>query len=140
VVPLLAGCTSQNAELPDPSELYAAIADAAELPEMYRIPQELISDYYGIEPDWYISIVAYKCQDILRPDEIVIVKAVSEKAAEDVMARLEAWMAYKEKSAENYFSETVSSIHNGVIRQDGLTVSLLVASDIDSVINVFDSL
>ena len=135
----LAGCAKQSKELPAPSELYAKINEKIELPEMLEMPQELISDYYGIEPEWYESIIAYKCQNIMRPDEIIIVKAVSKDAADNVKAKLEAWMAYKEKSAENYFTDTVDFIRNGVIRLDGLTVSLLVAADIDKVVKVFES-
>lgn len=134
---LLTGCAKQSAELPDPAELYIEIADTVALPEMVELPTELFSDYYGIETDWFDSAVSYQCQDIMRPDEIVIIKAVSQDAANDVKAKLESWLKYKEKSAENYFADTILSIQNGVIRQDGLTVSLLVSADIDEVVKVY---
>jgi len=127
------------AELPEPSEIYAAIVKTAELPEMVELPQELFPYYYGIESDWFDSAVSYTCLDVLQPDEIVIVRAVSENAADDITEKLEARLAYKKKSAENYLPETIPFIRDGVIRQDGLTVSLLVSGEIDAIIRVYNN-
>ena len=132
-----AACAKQLAELPAPPELYAAIVEAVEMPEMIEVPEEIIGDYYGIEPSWYGSIVAYKSQDIMRPDEIVIARATSKEAADRIREKLEAWLAYKEKSAANYFSDTLHIIRDGIVRQDALTVSLLVTSDITAATAVY---
>lgn len=134
----LTGCKKEAVPLPAPEYLYGMIAKSVELPEMIDLPLELFTDYYGINLDWVESAVSYSSVDATLPDEIVIVKAVDENAAVEIKAKLEARLECKEKSAENYFVETVPTIRDGVVRQDGLTVSLLVTKDMDAVSEAYD--
>lgn len=140
VLPITAGC-SKNIEkvLPPPSEIYAIIEDIVDLPEMAQLETDLFPYMYGIETEWFEEAVSYSCVDITRPDEIVIVKCVSRETADKVFEMLEVRLAYKNKSARNYFPETIVFIKNGVVRQDDLTVSLLVSKEIETVVDVYDN-
>jgi len=136
---LAAGCKKNTLELPLPTELYEAIAEKISLPDMVSMPSDLFPEFYGIGTGWFEEAVSYTCIDIMRPDEIVIIRAVSEEAASAIIVMLEMRLEYKEKSAANYFAETVKSIHDGEIRQDGMTVSLLVSQDIKAIIKLYET-
>ena len=138
------GCSkdvpASEKEFPPPSELYGMIEDAADLPEMAKLEIDLFPYIYGIETEWFEEAVSYSSIDITRPDEIVIVKCLSRDTADEVFEKLKFRLAYKNKSAQNYFPETIIFIKNGVIRQDDLTVSLLVLEKIDTVVNLYDNI
>ena len=118
--------------------MFAAIAEKVDLPEMVDLPLDWFYDYYGIDPEQFSDAIAYSCVSVMLPDEIVIVEAINSDEAEDILAKLTTRLAMKENAAMNYFTETVASIKNGVIRQDSLTVSLLVSSDIEAILKVYD--
>ena len=136
---LLMSCSKRHANLPSPPELYAVISESIELPEMVEFPQDELSEYIGIEPDEYLSAVSFSCLDALRPDEIIIVQAINENAAAEVYKKLKARLEYKRKSAINYLPENIPIIDKAVIRQDGLTVSMLVSDNIDDIIKIYNS-
>ena len=144
---LASGCTKDAEEpfaeakkdFPPPSELYALIEEAAGLPEMARLEDDMYPYVYGIEEEWFEEAVSYSSIDITQPDEIVIIRCKIEEAAEQVLEKLEFRLAYKDKSAQNYLPETIIFIQNGVIRQDELTVSLLVLKEIDAVLTLYDT-
>jgi len=137
---IMTGCAKTAAEIPSPAEVYTLISEEVELPEMVLLPQDLLSDYYGIEPEQYNEALSYTSRSTDIPDEIVIIKAASENDAKVILERLNTRLAFKEKSAANYFAETLVSIKNGIVRQDGLTVSLLVSGDIDKITAIYDKL
>lgn len=137
---LLTGCAKSTVALPPPADLYATIAQTVTLPEMVSLPQDQFPDFYGIETDWFTDAVSYTCLDSLQPDEIVIVKAADKNTADQIQEKLQARLAYKTKVAENYTPDSIPSIQKGVVRQDGLTVSLLVSKDIDAIVKLYDGL
>jgi len=134
----LSSCTAKKVDLPEPGELFTAIASAVELPDMVDVSAELLEENTGIEPGEYESAVCYILSVGLSPDEIVIVKAKDKAAAESVRKKLEARLAYKEKSAENYLTEYLPIIKEGVIRRDGLTVSLIVSERVSQIVEVYN--
>ena len=141
ILVILTGCAENNdIQLPAPSEIYAVIDETIELPDMVELPEELFIYSYGIELDWFDSAIAYTCLNALQPDEIVIIHAVDENAANDVLEKLNARLAYKKKSAEKYLPETAPILNSGIVRQDGLTVSLLVTSEITAIQNIYKNM
>ena len=134
----LAGCSAKKTKLPPPPEMFAAIAEKVELPEMVELPIDWFYDYYGIKPEQFSDAISYSCVSVMLPDEIVIIEAINSDEADDILAKLTTRLSMKENAAMNYFTETVASIQNGVIRQDSLTVSLLVSSDIEAILKVYD--
>ena len=140
IVFVLTGCAKKIVELPAPPEIYAAITETIALPELVELPEELFIYSYGIEPEWFDSAVSYSCLDSMKPDEIVIIRAVDEEAANNVRKKLKTRLAYKIKSAENYLPETVPILNNGVVRQDGLIVSMIVSGEITAIINVYKNM
>ena len=126
-------------QLPSPSELFYEIENTVSLHEMIDLPHDLFFDYYGINPEWFYDAAAYTCVDIMFPDEIIIVRAKGQNEANLVREMLDSHIDFKIRSAANYFVETVPVIENGIIRQDGLTVSLIVSDELQAILAIFDS-
>jgi hypothetical protein len=136
---LLPSCAAKEADLPAPVELYDAIASGAGLPEMIDVAGEYLEQTIGVAPDEYESAVYYILPVGIAPDEIVIVKARDGAAAESVREKFEARLAYKAKSAENYLTEYLPVISGGIVRRDGLTVSLIVTDKAAQIAEIYDS-
>ena len=139
LVALLSSCSAKEVNLPPPSEMFIAIGSAVGLPEMVDVVDELMEENTGIEPSDYDNAVYLILEVGLAPDEIVIVRAKDNAAAAAIQEKLEKRLAYKEKSAENYLTEYLPMIKNGVVRRDGLTISLIVSEHSAQIVEIYDN-
>lgn len=135
---LLASCAGKTAELPAPQALFEEIQQRVELPEMVDLAEELLLDSTGIEEESYDSAVCCLLSEGMGPDEIIIVKAADDKAADNIQEKLRARLDYKEAAAQVYLTEYMPLIQEGVVRRDGLTVSLIVSEKVEEIVQIYD--
>lgn len=135
---LLVSCSTKR-ELPTPTELYAEISDSIEIGEMYDLADEMLEDVIGIAPELYVEAVCMSCGNGISPEEIIIVKATDENSAKTVHEKLEKRLAYIKKSAENYLIEEMPIVEKAFVRQDGLTLSLIVSSRSEEIKEFFNN-
>ena len=133
-------CMSGETASPDPRELFAAMEEQLSLPELVDMTGEYLEMGVGIQASSYDSAVYYLPADGTLPDEIAIVRAVDSRQADAIQSALEERLAYKEKSAQNYLTENLPVIQRGVIRRDGLTISLIVSEQVEEIEELFDSM
>lgn len=134
---LLVSCSGRTAELPEPQELFEAIRQEVELPEMVDLTEELLLSNTGIEEGEYSSAVCCLLSEGMGPDEIIIVRAADSKLADDIQEKLKERLAYKEEAARMYLTEYMPVIQEGIIRRDGLTVSLIVSEQSAEIVEVY---
>lgn len=140
LIALLSGCGAETGELPPPDELFAAIQADVDLPEMVDTAETELEDLTGIGPDSYDGAVCYRLYDGLAPDEIIIVRGKDNEAAEKVQELLERRLEYKQESGRLYLTEYQPMLQAGVVRRDGLTVSLIVSEQVEEILKVYDDL
>lgn len=140
LVMLLSACVAQDSNLPPPAELFAAIQAEVELPEMIDTADTDLEPLIGIEMDDCQSAVYYRLKDGIAPDEIIIVQAKDNDAAKKIQTLLENRLEYLRKSAQLYLTENQPMLQAGTVRQDGLTVSLIVSEKAEEVARVFENL
>lgn len=140
LVMLLSACGAQESQLPPPAEMFAAIQAEVELPEMIDTTETDLEPLIGIEMDDCQSAVCYRLKDGIAPDEIIIVQAKDNDAAKKILTLLENRLEYKRKSAQLYLTENQPMLQAGTVRQDGLTVSLIVSEKSEEVVRVFEAL
>lgn len=133
-------CMSGETASPDPRELFAAMEEQLSLPELVDMTGEYLEMGVGIQASSYDSAVYYLPADGTLPDEIAIIRAVDSRQADAIQSALEERLAYKEKSAQNYLTENLPVIQRGVIRRDGLTISLIVSEQVEEIEDLFDSM
>ena len=136
---LLAGCSAKKEKFPEPQELFEAIQQEVELPEMVDLAEELLLDSTGISEDSCDSAVYLLLEEGTGPDEIVIIRAVNEEAAVDIQEKLEKRLEDKEKAAQVYLTEYMPIIQQGTVRKDGLTISLIVAEKTEEILQVYEN-
>ena len=137
---LLSGCGAQARELPVPAELFAAIQAGAGLPEMIDTTATDLEALTGIGPDSYDSAVCCRLCEGTAPDEIIIVRGRDDEAAGDIQACLEKRLEYKQEYGRRYLTEYQPMLQAGVVRRDGLTVSLIVSGQVEEILRVYDGL
>lgn len=137
---LLSGCGTRARELPVPAELFTAIQAGAGLPEMIDTATTDLEALTGIGPDSYDSAVCCRLCEGTAPDEIIIVRGRDEEAAGDIQACLEKRLEYKQESGQRYLTEYQPMLQAGVVRRDGLIVSLIVSGQVEEILRVYDGL
>lgn len=135
----LPSCAKDAVELPAPQAVYAEIAGAVDMPEMVEMTADEMADYLGLEASDYSDFAYYTCLIATQPDELAIIAATDGDAAGRIKQKLQDRLDYKAKSAENYLPENIPIIKKAVIRQDGLTVSMLVSADAEDMAAVYDA-
>lgn len=137
---ILSGCRSETQELPPPTELFAAIQAKVELPKMVDTAETDLEALTGIESDTYDSAVCYRLYEGTAPDEIIIVHARDNEMSREIQLLLEKRLGYKRESGELYLTEYQPMLRDGVVRLDGLTVSLIVSERADEIVQIYNAL
>lgn len=137
---LLPGCSVETRELPPPAELFAVIQADVSLPEMIDCAETDLDALTGIGPDSYDSAVCCRLCEGTAPDEIIIVRGRDEGAAGTIQACLEKRLAYKQDSGRLYLTEYQPMLQAGIVRRDGLTVSLIVSGQAEDIVCVYAGL
>lgn len=134
----LCACSRPAKELPPPEELFAAIQDAVDLPEMVDVADDYLTSTLGLLPEDCDGAVYYLLAEGIAPDEIVIIRAKDDPSAEDIQERLEKRLEDKEQAARVYLTEYMPVIQAGVVRRDGLTLSLIVSQRAGEIVAVYE--
>lgn len=134
---LLSGCGSREHDMPAPDQLLLDIHEAVALPEMMDVGDEYLESLTGISSDSYDDAVCYMVTEGTAPDEIIIIQAKDEVNAQTIQHQLEDRLAYKIKSVQQYFTEYQPMVQAGIVRRDGLTVSLIVSDQVSEIIQVY---
>lgn len=137
---ILSGCRLETQELPPPTELFAAIQAKVELPKMVDTAETDLEALTGIESDTYDSAVCYRLYEGTAPDEIIIVHARDNEMSREIQLLLEKRLGYKRESGELYLTEYQPMLQDGVVRLDGLTVSLIVSERADEIVQIYNAL
>jgi hypothetical protein len=106
-------------------------------PPMVNVPEELVLDFYGIEPSWYEEAVFLVARDCLLADEIVLLRARDEETAAEVQSLLDARMSAKADEARSYSPEQYAIIKKGKVLAQGKDLALLVSPDIDNLMALY---
>ncbi|MDO5111972.1 MAG: DUF4358 domain-containing protein [Clostridia bacterium] len=108
-----------------------------QLPEMMEIPEDMILDYYGIEPADYTASLVRISVDNMLADEIVLMEGVDDAAADRIEAMLNERLQAKADEAESYSPEQFAIIEKCAVVRDGQSVALLVSADHQSMADAF---
>lgn len=137
---LLSGCGTETRELPPPAELSTTIQADVDLTEMIDTAETDLEALTGIGPDSYDSAVCYRLCEGTAPDEIIIVRGRDEEAAGNIQKLLEKRLEYKQESGQLYLTEYQPMLQAGIVRRDGLTVSLIVSEQVEKILLIYGSL
>lgn len=137
---LLSACGKSAAPVPSPNEIWTAIQAEVPLSDMTDTGSDYLESLTGIHPEQCEQAICLLPAMGNAPDEIILVQAVGEDAAQNIQQQLEDRLDYKKRSVQQYLTEYQPIVANGVVRRDGLIVSLIVSPQIDKIIQIYDGL
>lgn len=135
----LSACSAGPAELPEPGQLFETIRQTVQLPEMVDVAADMLESNTGIAVGEYDSAVYFIPMDSILPEEIILIRAVDNGAARDIQEKLESYLDYRVESARVYLTEYMPVLQAGVVKRDGLTVSLIVSEQVSEIVSVYEN-
>lgn len=138
LVSALSGCGKKETAAPvNGEELYEKMAALDLFPEMIRRDEQMVSDYYGIEPDKCVQLVNYVTADGLMAEEFLLVETKEEAYAATVEQLLSEELARQGETYRDYMPEEYEKIAAARLERRGAYVLLIVSNDADALYAVF---
>ena len=134
---LLAGCGKSAAAVPDLEAVYERIAAEAELPEMIRLSEKRMDSFYGIDAAACPQAIVAVSDDGLRVDEVWLLEAADEKAAEALLALAQSRIARICAETENYLPDQYAVAQGAEALRIGSCVGLFVSPDAQRMAEIF---
>ncbi len=137
---MLAACGKDAAKADvDVKTVYQKISESIDLPaeKLEYVSGDLL-DYYGIDESKVADFAGM--QDACGyKDEVVIIKAVDEKAAEEIQTLLNDHIAYQSDSMRNYDAEQFKILGTSTVNVNGVYVAMFISANQAEMIDIFNS-
>lgn len=114
------------------ADIYTRLTEVIAMPEMLVVGDGMIVDFCGIEESDRKSAVVAICADSLKTDEIWVIEAVDEAAAERIVALAKSRLKKKGEESITYSPEQYAVVEKAQLLQNGNHVILLVSPDVDA--------
>lgn len=119
-------------------DTYTKIQEQVTLPEMVNLDTtKKLDRYYGIQAEDVEDYAGGINNSGVQQDEIVLIKATSEDAAQRIVDALQARYDAKISENENYNPEQAAMIKACKIEQDGLYVSMIISPDAEKITDIY---
>lgn len=135
----LTGC-GQPQKAMDLAKVYQQMADTGHLPAMIALDAEEALNLIGLETDQMAQAVVMISQDSLLADEVILLEARDKAVADNAFQLLEGRMKAKGDEARAYSPEQYAIINQGILKQEGLVLLLLVSPEVDALYAVYNGM
>ena len=126
---LLPACGSAAGGDADLSALYAQMEEKFALPAMSALSERQLERYYGIDTAACPQLVVMQCDDGLRVDEIWLIQAADEGAAEQLLALAQSRLDQLAAETENYLPDQYAVVRDSRALRAGSYVAMLISPD-----------
>ena len=126
---LLPACGRAAGGDADLSALYAQMEEKFTLPAMSALSERQLERYYGIDTAACPQLVVMQCDDGLRVDEIWLIQAADEGAAEQLLALAQSRLDQLAAETENYLPDQYAVVRDSRALRVGSYVALLISPD-----------
>lgn len=135
----LVGC-SKNAETVsvDLTEVRSALISAQGTNEAYLLETDALKNLYGIEAEDVQQSASYATMAGTFPDEVILVQAVDEKAAERIQTSLETRLDEVKVQSQTYDPENYAAAMACSVRVDSTYVALILSPQQELLQEVYD--
>ena len=134
---LLSACGGRSAEPADLQKVYDEIGSRETLPEMLLLNEQRIRSYYGIEPEACRQILLAVSDDGLRVDEIWLIEAADEKAAEELLAAARSRIEQVCAETKDYLPDQYAVAQGAQALRIGSSVALFLSPDAKEMAQIF---
>ena len=134
---LLGGCVSKPAQV-NMEQAYENMVKSGHLPPMLQLGPEDALNLIGLVSEDHSQQVVMVAQDSLIADEVVLIEARDQSAADRAYQLLEERLRVKANEARNYSPEQYAIIQQGILKREGLNLLLLVSPQADALYAVYN--
>lgn len=133
-----AACGSAKAvSVPNAERLYAKMEELNLFPEMVRRGDELIYDFYGIDPSRCVQLLNYVTEDGLVADEVLFAEMQDESYAKETEEILRDILLHLAESYRDYMPEEYEKVKNGRIVRNGTSVLMIISDHEEELLKVY---
>ena len=109
-------------------EIYAQMETNVELPEMVRLEDDYITNYYGADLSTFDEYVFAAAEDALLAENIILVKMKDGESNEAVVKLLNNIIKQKKTELESYLPEQYKIVEKSEVITNGDYVALIISS------------
>ena len=124
-------------ESPDLTAVYQSIEESVALPEMAVVSEKRRDAILGIAPEDCRQAVTLLCGDSVRADEIWMIEAADEAAADRIEELAKLRLDQRAKDMENYLPDQLQVVREGILVREGRFVGLFVSPDAKTMEDLF---
>lgn len=146
---LLTGCgaaaeNSETGETPgkvvtiDVVQLYSQL-ETVGMPEMLELDESMRLNLYGIRAEDVKQVKVAVASDGLRADEIWLVEAVSEEAAQTIKGLADSRIRQKDLESITYSPEQNAIVKKAVVAAEGSFVYMICSPDVEKMVVAIDA-
>lgn len=118
-----------------PQELYTRLGQEVQIPAMLSLNEGMMLDLCGIQKADVTRAVVAICEDSLRTDEIWMVEAADEAAAQRITELAKKRLTKKGEESITYSPEQYAVVEKALLLQNGNFVILLVSPDAEAMLS-----
>lgn len=135
----LTGCRKQE-ETPDVdlTAVREAMLEAQNTDDPYLLETDALLNLYGISSEDVAQSASFVTMSGTFPDEIILVQAVDDKAAERVTASLEARLNEVKIQSQTYDPDNYKAAQACKVETNGLYVSLILSPDQEALTAIYN--
>ncbi len=138
------GCGENTSSMADGASLEAVMNSIKEQitmsDDMMTVsdPSKLL-DYYGIDSSKVDDFQVMMNSSGVEQDEIVMIKAIDDAAAQEISEKLGARLEDKKSQMKNYIPEQYAMLEKCSVQQKGLYVYMFLSEDAKTMESIFNS-
>jgi len=121
----------------DMNAVYTQMGQTVTIPEMLTLNESLMLDYCGIRSEDVAQAVVVICADSLRTDEIWLLEAVNEDAAQKLVDLANKRLTKKGEESVTYSPAQYAVVQKAQLLQEGNYIALIVSPDSEAMAQVF---
>ena len=134
---LLPGCGSKSAQTADLQRVYDEAVGGADCPEMLLLNEQRVKNYCGIDPAACRQLIMAVSDDGLRVDEIWLIEAGDEKAAEALLEAARSRIEQVCVETKDYLPAQYAVAKNAQALRIGCSVALFISPDAKEMAGIF---
>lgn len=122
------------------ADIYTQLDDKIALPEMLTVNEGMILDFCGVEEKDRKSAVVAICADSLKTDEIWMIEAKDEAAADRIVDLAKARLKKKGEESITYSPEQYAVVEKAQLLKNGDYVILLVSPNAEAMVTALEEI
>lgn len=119
------------------ADTYTAITANANMPEMWRMEEDLLLDFCGIKVEQCKQVEVYLCGNSLRTDEIWLIEATDADALAQLKQMAENRLTAKDEESVTYSPEQNAIVKKAHLATYGNYLVMIVSPDVETITAAF---